>query len=82
MFSAGDEVTATTLREKGLVKVVCDEIKILGDGELTKALKFVVTRASESAKEKIVKAGGTIEIIAAKRTPKERVAALKAEAAT
>ena len=82
VFSAGDEVTATTLREKGLVKVVCDEIKILGDGELTKALKFVVTRASESAKEKIVKAGGTIEIIAAKRTPKERVAALKAEAAT
>jgi large subunit ribosomal protein L15 len=43
-------------------------------------LKFVVTRASESAKEKIVKAGGTIEVIAAKRTPKERVAALKAEA--
>ena len=82
VFSAGEEVTATTLREKGLVKVVCDEIKILGDGELTKALKFVVTRASESAKEKIVKAGGTIEIIAAKRTPKERVAALKAEAAT
>ena len=82
VFSAGDEVTATTLREKGLVKVVCDEIKILGDGELTKPLKFVVTRASESAKEKIVKAGGTIEIIAAKRTPKERVAALKVEAAT
>ena len=82
VFSTGEEVTATTLREKGLVKVVCDEIKILGDGELTKALKFVVTRASESAKEKIVKAGGTIEIIAAKRTPKERVAALKAEAAT
>lgn len=82
VFSAGEEVTATTLRDKGLVKVVCDEIKILGDGELTKALKFVVTRASESAKEKIAKAGGTIEIIAAKRTPKERVAALKAEASS
>ena len=80
VFSAGEEVTATTLREKGLVKVVCDEIKILGDGELTKALKFVVTRASESAKAKIAQAGGTIEILAAKRTPKERVAALKAEA--
>ncbi len=80
VFSAGEEVTATTLREKGLVKVVCDEIKILGDGELTKALKFVVTRASESAKAKIAQAGGSIEILAAKRTPKERVAALKAEA--
>ena len=80
VFEAGEEVTPTTLREKGLVKVRCDEIKILGNGELTKALKFTVTRASESAKEKIAKSGGSIEIIAAKRTPKERVAALKIEA--
>ncbi len=79
VYNAGEEVNPTTLREKGLVKVRCDEIKILGDGELTKALKFVVTRASESAKEKIAKAGGSIEIVAAKRTPKERVAALKGE---
>ncbi|AMV34469.1 50S ribosomal protein L15 [Pirellula sp. SH-Sr6A] len=79
LFVAGEEVNPTTLREKGLVKVRCDEVKILGDGELTKALKFVVTRASETAKEKIAKAGGTIEIVAAKRTPEERVAALKAE---
>lgn len=79
LFAAGEEVNPTTLREKGLVKVRCDEVKILGDGELTKALKFVVTRASETAKEKIAKAGGTIEIVAAKRTPEERVAALKAE---
>ena len=80
VFEAGEEVTPTTLREKGLVKVRCDEIKILGNGELTKALKFTVSRASESAKEKIAKSGGSIEIIAAKRTPKERVAALKIEA--
>jgi len=80
VFEAGEEVTATTLREKGLVKVRCDEIKMLGNGELTKVLKFTVTRASESAKEKIANSGGSIEIIAAKRTPKERVAALKIEA--
>ena len=80
VYEAGEEVTATTLREKGLVKVRCDEVKILGDGELTKKLKFVVTRASESAKAKIEKSGGSVEIIAAKRTPKERVAALKEEA--
>ncbi|MEQ1829008.1 MAG: 50S ribosomal protein L15 [Pirellula sp.] len=77
-FSAGEEVTPTSLRDKGLVKVRCDEIKILGDGELTKKLKFTVTRISESAKEKITKAGGTVDVIAAKRTPDERVAALKA----
>ena len=79
-FVAGEEVTATTIREKGLVKVRCDEIKILGDGEVTKSLKFVVTRMSESAKAKVEAAGGSVEIIAAKRTPKERVAALKSEA--
>ena len=78
VFSAGEEVTATTLREKGLVKVVCDEIKILGDGEVSKALKFIVTRMSESAKAKVEQAGGTVEIVPAKRTPKERVAALNA----
>ncbi|MCU0712241.1 MAG: 50S ribosomal protein L15 [Pirellula sp.] len=77
VYSAGEEVNPTTLREKGLVKVRCDEIKILGDGELTKGLKFVVTRASETAKEKIAAAGGSLEIFAAKRTPEERVADLK-----
>jgi large subunit ribosomal protein L15 len=75
-FENGEEVSPTSLRDKGLVKVRCDEIKILGDGDLTKKLKFVVTRVSESAKEKIAQAGGTLEIVAAKRTPDERVAAL------
>ena len=34
VFAAGDEVTPVTLRERGLVKVVCDEIKILGNGDV------------------------------------------------
>jgi len=80
-FEAGAEVNPITLREVGLVKVVCDEVKILGDGEITKALKVTVTRISEGAKQKIEAAGGSVTIIAAKRTPKERVAALKAEQA-
>ena len=79
VYLAGEEVNPTTLREKGLVKVRCDEIKILGNGELSKVLKFTVTRISESAKEKVVQAGGTVDVVAARRTPKERVAALKAE---
>jgi large subunit ribosomal protein L15 len=77
VFNAGEEVNATTIREKGLVKVRCDEIKVLGDGEVTKSLKFTVTRISETAKEKIEKSGGSVTVVAAKRTPKERVAALK-----
>jgi len=79
VFAAGEEVNPTTIREKGLVKVRCDEIKVLGDGEISKPLKFNLTRISESAKEKIVQAGGSVDIFAAKRTPKERVAALKSE---
>ena len=79
-FEAGAEVTAKALREVGLVKKVCDEIKILGDGEVTKALKLTVTRISESAKAKIEAAGGSVTIIAAKRTPDERVAFLAGDA--
>jgi large subunit ribosomal protein L15 len=78
-FNAGDEVTPSAIRDKGLVKVRFDELKILGDGEVTKKLKFVVTRISESARQKIEAAGGTVNVIRAKRTPKQRVAELKAK---
>ncbi len=73
-FERGEEVTPTTLREKGLVKVVCDEIKILANGEISKPLKLTVTRISASAQKKIEAAGGTVTVVAAKRTPEERVA--------
>jgi len=79
VFVAGEEVTPVSLREKGLVKVVCDEIKILANGDVTKALKLTVTRISEAAKQKILAAGGSVEVVAAKRTPDERVAQLKDE---
>ncbi len=57
-FEAGSEITHEKLRESGLAKVVCDEVKILGDGNVTKAFKLVVTRISASAKQKIEAAGG------------------------
>ncbi len=76
-FNDGDEVTPSVVRHKGVVKVRFDELKILGDGEVTKKLNFVVTRISDSAKAKVEAAGGTVTIVAAKRTPKQRVAALK-----
>jgi large subunit ribosomal protein L15 len=77
-FEIGEEVTPSAIRHKGLVKVRFDELKILGDGEVTKSLKVVVTRISESAKQKIEAAGGSVTLVAAKRTPKQRVAELKA----
>ena len=57
-FDAGAEVTPKTLREKGVVKKVFDEIKILGDGELTKALSVSAHAFSASAKQKIEAVGG------------------------
>ncbi|QEG39534.1 50S ribosomal protein L15 [Roseimaritima ulvae] len=78
-FEDGDEVTLEILSEKHIAKGTFDEVKILGDGELTKKLTVTAHRFSKQAEEKITKAGGTVNRIAPKRTPKERVAALKNE---
>ncbi len=78
-FEDGAEVTLEALSEKHIAKGTFDEVKILGDGELTKKLTVTAHRFSKQAEEKITKAGGTVNRIAAKRTPKERVSALKSE---
>jgi large subunit ribosomal protein L15 len=57
-FDVGEEVTPEALRKKNLAKCRADEIKILGNGELTKKLKVTAHRFSASALEKIEKAGG------------------------
>jgi large subunit ribosomal protein L15 len=77
-FEEGSEITPADIRHRGLVKVRFDELKILGDGEVTKKLNLVVTRISASAKAKVEAVGGTVKIVAAKRTPKQRVADSKA----
>lgn len=58
-FEAGDEITVETLRAKGLVGAKAP-VKVLGDGELSKALTVDVDRISASAKAKIEEAGGTV----------------------
>jgi large subunit ribosomal protein L15 len=63
-FGAGDEVTPQTLRAAGLAKRR-HPVKVLGRGELTKKLSVHAHAFSASAKEKIEKAGGTVEIVAA-----------------
>ncbi|MGN0363605.1 MAG: 50S ribosomal protein L15 [Bilifractor sp.] len=62
-FEDGTDVTISTLVESGVISNPRDGVKILGNGELTKKLNVKVTAASASAKEKIVAAGGTIEVI-------------------
>jgi large subunit ribosomal protein L15 len=76
VFNAGEEVNPTTLQERGLIKRRFDEIKVLGDGELTKGLKVSAHKFSQSALEKLGAAGGSGTVIKARRTPKQRVAEL------
>jgi large subunit ribosomal protein L15 len=62
-FNAGEEVTAELLQLKGLVGRELENggLKILGDGELVKALKVKAEKFSQSARQKIEAAGGTCE---------------------
>lgn len=59
----GSEITPEVLYEKRLASAKRRPVKILGAGELTKALRVRAHAFSKSAKEKIEKAGGEIEII-------------------
>jgi large subunit ribosomal protein L15 len=52
------EVTAELLAAAGLIRGGEKAVKILGDGELTRAFKVTASKFSESAKAKIEKAGG------------------------
>jgi large subunit ribosomal protein L15 len=52
------EVDAVALAAAGLIRSGEVSVKVLGDGEITRALKITAARFSESAKAKIEKAGG------------------------
>ena len=59
-FDAGAEVTLEALVEKGLIKNTKTDVKILGNGELTKKLTVVAHGFSKTAREKIEAAGGSV----------------------
>jgi large subunit ribosomal protein L15 len=56
----GEKVNHETLVEKGLIKNAEKNIKILGDGELDKKLEVEIKKVTAGAKDKILKAGGTV----------------------
>ncbi len=62
-LAPGTEVTPDLLMDLGLVKQLKDGVKILGNGDLSVALNVKAHAFSGSAKEKIVAAGGTAEVI-------------------
>jgi len=61
-FDPGTVVDESFLIRSGLIKGAYDGIKLLGRGEINHSLNVKVDQVSKSAAEKIVKAGGTIEV--------------------
>jgi large subunit ribosomal protein L15 len=59
MFPAGGNVTVADLVSKGLVRKN-EPVKVLGNGDIAVKLNITVDKVSESAKTKIVAAGGTV----------------------
>ena len=59
----GSEVTAEILKANGIISKVCDGIVILGRGEINKALTVKAKRFSKTAEQKIVAAGGKVEVV-------------------
>lgn len=61
-FEGKDSVTLEALSESGLFKGA-EFVKVLGDGEISKPLTIQAHAFSKSAREKIEKAGGKVEIL-------------------
>ena len=76
-FEAGTDVTPELMLAQGLVSSARVDIKVLGDGELTKKLTVTAHRFSASAREKIEKAGGKVVCL---REPVAKAAAKRAKA--
>ena len=68
-FAAGAEVTPESLKAAGLIAKLSVDVKVLGEGELTKKLSVTAHSFSKSAVEKIEAAGGTVTRL---REPVER----------
>jgi large subunit ribosomal protein L15 len=69
-FDDGAEVTPESLAAAGLIKNTRIDVKILGEGELTKKLSVTAHRFSVTAREKIEHAGGSV--VQLREAPKKR----------
>jgi large subunit ribosomal protein L15 len=65
-FQSGDRITPEKIVEANLVKGRYHELKILGNGEVTKKLKVSAHRFSKSAADKITQAGGEVVVLPGK----------------
>ena len=60
VFADGDTVDLAAVLARGLVSKNTDQLKVLGNGELTVKLTIRAQKCSKSAQEKITKAGGAV----------------------
>ena len=75
-FEAGTEVTPDTLRTAGILRKWDERVKVLGGGEIGKALKVTAHRVSKSAREKIEAAGGSVTELDPRPEPKAEAQAV------
>ena len=64
VFSDGAVVDVEQLKKAGLIDNMKTRVTVLGEGELTKKLEFIVNKFSKTAEEKIVGCGGTAKVVA------------------
>ncbi len=62
-FEAGSVVDVAALQLAGLVNKVGDGVKLLGNGEIDRALTVQVHRISAGARAKVEAAGGSVELL-------------------
>jgi large subunit ribosomal protein L15 len=72
VFDDGAEATLEAMVEKGLIKNTRTDVKVLGQGELTKKLAVTAHSFSASARERIEKAGGSATALRPPREEKRR----------
>ncbi len=61
-FDGSAAVDIVALRDAGLVRGQFDAVKVLGNGDVRVKLNVIVDSISASAREKIEKAGGSVEV--------------------
>ena len=71
-FDAGAEVTPQALAEAGLIRNARTEVKILGQGDLSKKLTVTAHAFSATAREKIEKAGGSVTALKEPKVKRRR----------
>jgi large subunit ribosomal protein L15 len=62
-FGANEEITPEILHTRGLIKKAKHDVVVLGTGDVSKALRVSAHRFTKSAREKIEKAGGSVNQI-------------------